>query len=49
MKTIKIKNYMYLTSKNGHFGAVIYSLSDVIKYHNEGFIVQNYIKKLNLK
>jgi hypothetical protein len=32
-------NTMYLTSKNGHFGAVIYSLSDVIKYHNEGFIV----------
>ena len=30
---------MYLTSKNGHFGAIVYSLSDVIKYHKEGFIV----------
>lgn len=30
---------MYLTSKNGHFGRVVYSLNDVIKYHNEGFIV----------
>ena len=30
---------MYLTSKNDHFGAVVYSLDDVIKYHNEGFVV----------
>lgn len=32
---------MYLTSKNGHFGAIIYSLENVIKYHKEGYIVYN--------
>jgi hypothetical protein len=30
---------MYSTSKNGHFGAVLYSREEVIDHHNRGFIV----------
>jgi hypothetical protein len=30
---------MYLTSKNGHFGEIVYSVKDIIDYNNSGYIV----------